>query len=152
MPKNVQTTIQLRLFHMLARLCLKSFKLVFSSTWTENFQLYKLGFKEAEKPEIKLPTFIRSWRKQEIFKKTSVSMTMLKPLAVWITANCNILRDGITRPPYLPPFPQVLYLLFISNGAFVCSVLSIGNLILTTILPSGSSHHWYLRNHLFSSR
>ena len=24
--------------------------------WTENFQMYKLGFKEAEEPEIKLPT------------------------------------------------------------------------------------------------
>ena len=33
------------------------------------FQLYKLGFEEAEKPEIKLQTFIRSWRKQEISRK-----------------------------------------------------------------------------------
>ena len=32
MPKNVQTTIQLCSFHMLVRLCLKSFKLGFSST------------------------------------------------------------------------------------------------------------------------
>ena len=30
---------------MLARLCSKSFKLDFSSTETENFQIYKLGFK-----------------------------------------------------------------------------------------------------------
>ena len=32
----------LHLFHMLAILCSKSFKLGFSSTWTENFQIYKL--------------------------------------------------------------------------------------------------------------
>ena len=32
MPKNVQMTIQLHSFHMLARLCSKSFKLGFSST------------------------------------------------------------------------------------------------------------------------
>ena len=32
MPKNVQTTVQLHSFHMLARLCSKSFKLGFSST------------------------------------------------------------------------------------------------------------------------
>ena len=38
MPKNVQITIQLHSFHMLARLCSKSFKLCFSSTWTENFR------------------------------------------------------------------------------------------------------------------
>ena len=29
---------------MLARLCSKSFKLGFSSIWTKNFQMYKLGF------------------------------------------------------------------------------------------------------------
>ena len=32
MPKNIQTTIQLPLFHMLASLCSKFFKLGFSST------------------------------------------------------------------------------------------------------------------------
>ena len=34
--KNVQTTIQLSSFHMLAELCSKSFKLGFSSTWTNH--------------------------------------------------------------------------------------------------------------------
>ena len=35
---------------------------------------------------------------------TSASLTTLKPLTVWITANCGkFLRDGNTRPPYLPP-------------------------------------------------
>ena len=45
---------------MLARLYIKFFKLGFSGMSTENFQIYKLGFKEAEEPEIKLPTFIGS--------------------------------------------------------------------------------------------
>ena len=40
--KNVQTTIQLWSFHMLARYFSKSFKLGFSSTWTKNFQMCKL--------------------------------------------------------------------------------------------------------------
>ena len=43
MPKNAQTTIHLNSFHMLAR----SFKLDFSSMWTENFQMYKLVLKKA---------------------------------------------------------------------------------------------------------
>ena len=30
------------------------------STWTENFQMYKLGLEEAEEPEIKLPTSVGS--------------------------------------------------------------------------------------------
>ena len=60
MPKNVQITIQLHSFHMLARLFSKSFKLGFISTWTENFQTYKIGLEKAEEPEIKLPTSVES--------------------------------------------------------------------------------------------
>ena len=91
MPENFQITIQLCLFHMLVRLCSKSFKLNFSSTWTENFQMYKLGLEKAGEPEIKLPTFFGSQRKQGNSRKTSTSasLTMLKPLTVWITTNCG---------------------------------------------------------------
>ena len=60
MPKNIQTTIRLHSFHMLARLCAKAFKLGFSSTQTENFQMYKLGIEKAEEPETKLTKFVRS--------------------------------------------------------------------------------------------
>ena len=95
MPKNVQTTIQLPSFHMLATLCSKSSKLGFSSTLTEIFQMYKLGFEEAEEPEIKLTTFAGSWRKQGNSRKTSTSasLTMLKPLTVWIKTNWKILKE-----------------------------------------------------------
>ena len=41
---------------MLARLCSKSFKLGFSNTRTENFQVYKLDLEKTEEPGIKLPT------------------------------------------------------------------------------------------------
>ena len=68
-PKNVPTMVQLCSFHMLTRLCSKSFKLGFSSTWIENFQMYKLGFEEAEEPEIRFPTFVGSWRKQGSSRK-----------------------------------------------------------------------------------
>ena len=64
MPKNAQTTAQLHSSHMLVRLYAKSFKLGFNSTWSENFQIYKLGFKEAEEPKLKLPTYVGSWRNQ----------------------------------------------------------------------------------------
>ena len=51
--------------------------------------MYKLRFKEAEEPEIKLPTFLGSWIKQvnSIITSTSVSLIMLKPLTVYITTN-----------------------------------------------------------------
>ena len=74
-----------------SKVMLKSFKLALSSSWTENFQMYKLGFKETEEPEIKLPTFIKSQRKQGSSRKSSISasLTMLKSLTVWITTNCG---------------------------------------------------------------
>ena len=57
--------------------------------WTENFQMFKLGLEKAEEPEIKLPTFAVSYRKQGNSRKayTSVSLTMLQPLIVWIITN-----------------------------------------------------------------
>ena len=64
MPRNVLITIQLFSFHMLARLCSKSFKLGYNSTWTENFQMYKLDLEKAEAPEIKLSTSTGSQKKQ----------------------------------------------------------------------------------------
>ena len=91
MPKNAQATAQLRSFHMLARLCSKSFKLGFNSTWTEKFQMYKLDLEKSEEQEIKLPTSAGSSKKQKSSRKTSTSalLTMPKPLIVWITINCG---------------------------------------------------------------
>ena len=77
--KNIPTTIHLCSFHVLARLCPRSFKRGFSSIWTEDFQMYKLGLEKAEKPEIKLSTLVGSCRKQGSSKKssTSASLTIL---------------------------------------------------------------------------
>ena len=49
----------------------------------------------AEEPEIKLPTFAGSLKKQESSRKTSisVSLTKPKPLTVWITINWKILKE-----------------------------------------------------------
>ena len=60
----------------------------------------------AEEPEIKLPTSTGSFKKQESSRKTSISasLTMPKPLTMWITTNYEkFFKDGNTRPPYLPP-------------------------------------------------
>ena len=62
-----------------------------NSTWTMNFQMFKLVLEKAEEPEIKLPTSIGSSKKHESSRKTSTSalLTMPKPLTVWITINCG---------------------------------------------------------------
>ena len=90
-PKNVWTTVQLHSFHMLVRLCSKSFKQSFSSTWTKNFQVYKVDLEKAEEPEIKLPISTGSSKKQENSRKISISalLTMPKALTVWIAINCG---------------------------------------------------------------
>ena len=47
------------------------------------------GFRKGRGTEIKLSTSAGSWKKQESFRKTSISalLTMPKPLTVWITIN-----------------------------------------------------------------
>ena len=53
--------------------------------------MLKMDLEKAEESEIKLRTFFGSQKKQESSRKmsTSASLTMLKPLTVWITANCG---------------------------------------------------------------
>ena len=67
---------------------------------TVNFQKFKLDLEKSEEPEIKLPTSVGSWKKQENSRKTSALLTVPKPLTMWITENSE--RDGNTRPPDLP--------------------------------------------------
>ena len=75
-PKNAQTTAQLHLFHALVGLCSKSFKPGLCSMCTRNFQMYKLALEKAEEPDIKLPTFTGSQRKQGNSRKTSTSASV----------------------------------------------------------------------------
>ena len=73
-------------------------------------QMYKLDLEKAEEPEIKLPTATGSQKKQENSRKTSTSasLTMLKPLTVWITTNRKIMKEmGI--PDHLTCLLRNLY-------------------------------------------
>ena len=68
--------------------------------------MFKLVLEKAEEPEIKLPTFVGSWRKQGISSKTSTSASLitLNTLTLWITTNCGkYLNIWDTRLPYLSP-------------------------------------------------
>ena len=103
-PKNAQTTTQLHSFHMLVKSCSKFSKPGFSNMWTMNFQMFKLVLEKAEEPEMKLPTSAGSSKKQENFRKTSISalLTMPKPLTMWITPNC---REFFKRWEYQTTWP-----------------------------------------------
>ena len=59
MPKNIQTTIQLHSFHMLAKYALRISELSFSSIPVfKKFQMSKLDLEKAEELENKLPTSV----------------------------------------------------------------------------------------------
>ena len=56
-----------------------------------NFQMFKLDLEKTEEPEIKLPTYFGSLKKQENSRKTSTTalLTTPKPLIMWIPTNCG---------------------------------------------------------------
>ena len=56
-----------------------------------------LDLEKAEEPEIKLPTFPGSWKKQGNMRKKyiSASLTTLKPWTVWITTGKFLKEIGI---------------------------------------------------------
>ena len=64
--------------------------------------MFKLVLKKAEEPEIKWPTSAGLSKKQEFQKNIYFFIDYVKALAVWITTNWKILKDGNTRPPDLP--------------------------------------------------
>ena len=72
--------------------------------------MFKLDLEKAEEPEIKLSTSTGPKKKQESSRKTSTSasLTMLKPLTVWITTNWKILKE-MELLDYLNSFLRKLY-------------------------------------------
>ena len=83
---------------------LKFSKQGFNSTWTENFQMFKLDLEKADEPEIKLPTSLGSLKKQESSRKTSPSalLSMPKPLTLWSTTKCGKFLKRLDYQTTLP--------------------------------------------------
>ena len=72
--------------------------------------MFKLDLEKSEEPEIKLPTFVGSLKKQEGSRKAFISalLTTPKPLTMWITTNWKILQEmGI--PAHLTCLLRNLY-------------------------------------------
>ena len=65
--------------------------------------MFKLDLEKAEKLEIKLPTSVGSYKKQDNSRKTSTSasLTTLKTLAVWITTYCGKFLKDMGTPDHL---------------------------------------------------
>ena len=61
--------LQVLFISWLFQYILKFSKPGFSNTWTVNFQMFKLVLEKAEEPEIKLPAFTGSLKKQDSSRK-----------------------------------------------------------------------------------
>ena len=68
-----------------------------------NFQMFELDLEKAEEPEIKLPTFAGSWKKQQSSRNSSISALLTTPkfLTVWITTNCGKFLKEMGIPDHL---------------------------------------------------
>ena len=75
-----------------------------------NFQIFKLDLEKAEGPEIKLPTFFRSSKKQEFQKNIYYCFIDYAKAFDCVDHNKleNSSRNGNTTPPYLHTKKSVL--------------------------------------------
>ena len=105
MPKNAQTTAELHSAQA-SKVMLKILQARIQQYMNRELPDVQAGFIKGRGTRDQLPTFTGSSKKQENTRKrsTSASLIIPEPLTVWIVTNCGkFLRDGNSRPPYLPP-------------------------------------------------
>ena len=94
MPKNAQNIIQLLSFHMLySKVMLKILQARLQHYVNQELLDVQAVFQRGKGSRDKLPIFIGLWKKQGSSRKSSASLTMLKPLTVLITTNWKILKE-----------------------------------------------------------
>ena len=78
--------------------------------WTVNFQMFKLVLEKAEEQEIKLPTSVRSLKKQDISRKHLLLLYWLCQ-SLWLCGSQETVEnsetDGNIKSPDLPPETSV---------------------------------------------
>ena len=91
MPKNAQTTTRFALISHASKVMLKILQARLQQYMNWELPDIQAGFRKAEEPVFKLPTFIQSWRKQGNSRKISTLLycLCLNPLTVWIPTNCG---------------------------------------------------------------
>ena len=110
---------------MLASLCSKSFKLGFSSTWTQNFQMYKLDLETAEEPEIKSPTSAGSQKKQENSKNNLLMLHWLCE-SFWLCSVQSLSRVWLFATPWAAARQAALS---ITNSRSLLKLMSIASVM-----------------------
>ena len=100
-----------------SKVMLKILQANFNSTWTVNFQMFKLDLEKAKEPEIKLPTSDGSSKKQNSSRNHLFLLYWLCQ-SLWLCGSQqtveNSERDGNTRPADLPlAFSMIQWMLAI---------------------------------------
>ena len=72
---------------------LKIFQARFQQYVNRELPGIQAGFQKDKGTRDQISTFVVSWKMQGISRKTYASLTMLKPLTVWLTINCNIFKE-----------------------------------------------------------
>ena len=90
-PKECSNYCTIALISHANKVMLKILQASLQQYMNHELQMFKLVLEKAEEPEIKLPTYSGTSKKQESSRKTSISalLTTPKPLTVWITINCG---------------------------------------------------------------
>ena len=92
MPKHVLATIQLCSFHMLVSLCSKILQASLQQYANQELTDVQAGFRKVRGISdqiVSIHGVIEKAREFQEKTSTSASLTNLKPLTVWITANCG---------------------------------------------------------------
>ena len=110
MPKNAQTTTQLHASHTLAKECPKFSKPGSNSTWTVNFQMYKLDLEKAENQRSNCQSPLDLWKITKIPEKHLLLIYWLH-YSLWLCGSQQITENSSrgrnTRPPEMPPEKSV---------------------------------------------
>ena len=109
MPKNVQITTQLYSFH--SKVMLKIFQARLQQYMYWELSDVQCGFRKGRETRDQIVNIHWVTEKARELKKksTSASLTMLRPLTVWITANCGKFLKEIGIPDHLTCILRNLY-------------------------------------------
>ena len=89
MPKNVQITIQLHSFHMLAKVMLKIFQARLQLYMYQELSDVQAGFKKGRGTRDQIANIHWLIETARTFQKTICFIDYNNPLTVWITTNCG---------------------------------------------------------------
>ena len=110
MSMNAQTTTQLHSSHTLAKYCSKFSKSGFNSTWTVNFQMFKLVLERQRNQRLNCQHPLDCRKSKRVPEKHLLLLYWLCQ-SLWLCGSQqpveNSSRGGNTRLPYLPPEKSV---------------------------------------------